>query len=244
MKIRLLILAFTFAFLGRSAFGDDALAQANQEYAAGGFHAAIDHYQRSLNEGAVNATAFYNLGNAHFRVNDFGHAILNYERALALEPHHPEAEANLRLARDKAHALELKRDALQRLTSPYTATQFALVASLVFWIAAFSLALLLLSRRRSVALSAVFLLSLLSLAACIYGLYLRETGSNGRALAIVTAKGTDARLATADSAQTVLTLPAGSEIKILNTRGDWTYAELPNDLRGWIPALNAERVRL
>ena len=60
----------------------------------------------------------------------------------------------------------------------------------------------------------------------------------------MTAKGTDARLATADNAGTVLTLPAGSEIKILSTRGDWLYAALPNDLRGWIPAKNAERVRL
>jgi hypothetical protein len=42
----------------------------------------------------------------------------------------------------------------------------------------------------------------------------------------------------------VLLLPAGSEIKILSTRGDWSYAVLPNDLRGWIPAPSAERVRL
>ena len=65
-----------------------------------------------------------------------------------------------------------------------------------------------------------------------------------RALAIVTAKNTDARLATADNSGMVLTLPAGSEIKILSARGDWIYALLPNDLRGWMPAKNAERVRL
>jgi hypothetical protein len=41
-----------------------------------------------------------------------------------------------------------------------------------------------------------------------------------------------------------LALPVGSEIKILSTRGDWIYAALPNNLRGWIPAKNAERVRL
>jgi hypothetical protein len=39
-------------------------------------------------------------------------------------------------------------------------------------------------------------------------------------------------------------LPPGSEVKILSTRGDWIYAALPNSLRGWIPAKNAERVRL
>jgi hypothetical protein len=53
-----------------------------------------------------------------------------------------------------------------------------------------------------------------------------------------------ARIATADSAQAVLALPAGSEIKVLNERGDWLYAELPNDKHGWIPRSAAERVRM
>jgi len=60
----------------------------------------------------------------------------------------------------------------------------------------------------------------------------------------VTGKDVQARLATADTANSVLALPAGSEIKVLSTRGDWIYAALPNNLRGWIPAKNAERVRL
>ena len=61
---------------------------------------------------------------------------------------------------------------------------------------------------------------------------------------IVTGEDVQARLATADTANSVLALPAGSEIKILSTRGDWMYAALPNDLRGWIQTRNAEQVRL
>jgi hypothetical protein len=57
-------------------------------------------------------------------------------------------------------------------------------------------------------------------------------------------KNTEARLATADNANTVLALPAGSEVKLLSTRGDWSYAALPNNLRGWIPTNSAELVRL
>ena len=68
--------------------------------------------------------------------------------------------------------------------------------------------------------------------------------SKGRALAIVTGKDVQARLATADTANSVLALPPGSEIKILSTRGNWVYAALPNNLRGWIPAKDTEQVRL
>ena len=75
-------------------------------------------------------------------------------------------------------------------------------------------------------------------------MYALEYGNNGNSVAIVTGKDVQARLATADTANSVLALPPGSEIKILSTRGDWVYAALPNDLRGWIPAKDAEQVRL
>jgi len=83
-----------------------------------------------------------------------------------------------------------------------------------------------------------------ALAISIFGIYTLDRGTKGHAVAIVTGKNVQARLATADTAKSVLALPPGSEIKILSTRGDWTYAALPNDLRGWIPAKDAERVRL
>jgi hypothetical protein len=101
-----------------------------------------------------------------------------------------------------------------------------------------------LRRRRSAALGAVVVLAALVCGAAIAGLYTRETGVRGRALAIVVEASVEARIATADSSATVLALPPGSEINILNSRGDWMYAALPNDLRGWIPSTAAERVRL
>jgi hypothetical protein len=64
------------------------------------------------------------------------------------------------------------------------------------------------------------------------------------AKAIVIAKDVTARVATADNANRVLALPIGSEIEVVSKRGDWIYATLPNNSRGWIPATAAESVRL
>ena len=55
----------------------------------------------------------------------------------------------------------------------------------------------------------------------VWSIYQLESGGAGRDLAIVTKTNVQARLATAESAGTVLLLPAGSEVKILSTRGDW-----------------------
>jgi tetratricopeptide (TPR) repeat protein len=219
-------------------------AKANQDYSEGHFQQAADGYQNLINSGQRSANLFYNLGNAWFRLRNFGEAILNYERALALDPHHPEAAANLLLVRDKARALELKREWLDRYVEVGTSTQYSIAASIAFWVVIFSAGLLFFSRRRSAALVSLIILSLVVFAGAVFALYSMETGRRGGALAIVTGKKIEARLATADNANSVLALPPGSEIKVLSQRGDWLYAALPNDLRGWIPATSAQLVRM
>ena len=226
------------------AADDLPFTRANQAYSEGRFQEAVEAYQKVVQSGPWSANLFYNLGNAWFRLGDFGQAILNYERARALDPHHPEASANLRLARDEARALELRKDRLERYLAIATPKQYAIAASVAFWVMLFVLTRLVLSRRRSAGQSALVALAMLVCALSIFALYTLENGTQGRALAIVTAKDIEARLATADSASSILTLPAGSEIRVLSERGEWVYAALPNDQRGWIPARAVERVRL
>ena len=235
-----LLLAITSAH----AQPGDAWTRANEEFAAGRFREALELYQSAAQAGETTAALFYNIGNTHYRLGEFGQAILNYERALAFDPYQPETQANLRLARDKARALELKRSAIERLVVRVTPTQYAITAAVGFWIAAFAVAASFWSRRCRASVLALAALGVATFVGAIVALYSLEKGADGRSLAIVTAPSIEARLATADSAGTVLVLPAGSEVKILSTRGGWSYAQLPNDLRGWIPANSAERVRL
>jgi tetratricopeptide repeat protein len=227
-----------------AASSADAISKATQEYKAGHFPEAIALYRSAVAEGHINAAVFYNLGNACFRTGDLGRAILNYERALALEPEHPEAMANLRLTRDQARALELRSDWWDNIITRASTEQYAIAAAICFWAAVFAFVAERFARRRSAVLITIVVLGLLGCAGAVGAVYRIESGPHGKALAIVTGKNVEARVATADSAGSVLALPPGSEIKILSTRGDWSYAALPNDLRGWIPAPSAEPVRL
>lgn len=227
-----------------SAQSENAIQKANAAYRAGDFRAAIESYQAAEKSGVVNAALFYDLGNAFFRAGDFGHAILNYERALALKPQHPEAAANLQMAQDKAHALELRPTWWENAAEHATRNQWTIAAAVGFWLAIFCFAGWSLARRRSLPLILGGLLALVLAVGCGAAAYGLETGRRGHALAIVTEANTQARVATADNASSVLALPAGSEITILSTRGDWIYASLPNDLRGWLPVESAQRVRM
>ena len=233
-----------FLVVSGFAQADAEFSKANQEYAQGHFKEAISGYEALVRDGQWSATVFYDLGNAYFRAGDFGRAILNYERALTLERHHPEATANLQIARDEAHALELQPSRPERYLQFASVNEYSIAAAVTFWAAVFLLVGLIFSRRRSAAITSLFVVLLLIFAGSMCAIWQLERGSKGDALAVVTGKNVQARLATADTANAVLALPPGSEIKVLSTRGDWIYAALPNNLRGWIPAKNAEQVRL
>jgi dolichol kinase len=169
-------------------------------------------------------------------------AILNYERALALDRHHPEATANLHLVRDQARALELTPSRFEGFLRSIDSASYAWTAAIAFWIAIAMLVALLF--RRSGAGFLIMVLAILLCGSALSALYLVDYGNRGRSLAIVTGRSIEARLATADNANSVLALPPGSEVKILSTRGDWTYVALPNSLRGWVPTRSVELVYL
>ena len=246
LKVYVPICAVACTFWISAAFAqtNTDFAKANEEYAQEHFKEAIAGYETLVRAGQWNANLFYDLGNAYFRTGDFGRAILNYERAIALDRHHPEATANLQIARDDARALELQPSRLERYLQFASINQYSVVAAVAFWLMIFAVAAVIFARRRSTVLVALSVCCLFVCAFAAWAIYTLEYGNGGRALAIVTGKDVQARLATADTANSVLALPPGSEIKILSTRGDWMYAALPNDLRGWIPAKDAEQVRL
>lgn len=252
MRAFFLILIATLALVanlsgaspGAARDADAIFAKANSDYAASRFPAAIEGYESLVKSGRWNATLFYDLGNAYFRQGNSGRAILNYERSLALNPNQAEARANLQLVRDQTRALELVPSWMEGHLNYLTRNQYTWLAAGAFWAAAaIFIGLYFASRRAVVWIFALILCAIISGGAA-WSVYQLEAGSAGANLAIVTKKNIQARLATAESAGAVLALPAGSEIKILSIRGEWSYAALPNDLYGWIPAQSAERIRL
>src|ERR1044071_2570908 len=150
--MKVLSVAFLFCALAAPsvfAEGDVEFAKANQEFAQGNFKEAITDYEGLIRARQWSANVFYDLGNAYFGAGDFGRAILNYKRALALERHHPEATANLQIARDEAHALELRPTWSERYLQFASVNQYSIAAAVAFWIAAFCLIALIFTRRRS-----------------------------------------------------------------------------------------------
>jgi tetratricopeptide (TPR) repeat protein len=94
----LLAPAASLAQEGSGVGAEPLFNQGNEAYSKGDFAAAQKAYQEIIDRGIHNSRVYYNLGNACFRKNEIGNAILYYEKALKLEPSDSDARENLRFA--------------------------------------------------------------------------------------------------------------------------------------------------
>lgn len=98
------ILTILFLFLATSLHAQNPetlMKQGNEAFKNADYTQAVSSYEAILNDGYENADLYYNLGNAYYRLEEFGMAILNYERALRLKPNFRDARQNLELAQSK-----------------------------------------------------------------------------------------------------------------------------------------------
>lgn len=80
--------------------GNVTKAEGDSAYVRNDFASAIQIYENLLKKGEA-AEVYYNLGNSYYKAGDIAKAILNYERALLLQPGNADIRANLEIARSK-----------------------------------------------------------------------------------------------------------------------------------------------
>lgn len=80
--------------------GNVTKAEGDSAYMQNDYASAIQIYENLLKKGEA-AEIYYNLGNSYYKADDIAKAILNYERALLLQPGNADIRANLEVARSK-----------------------------------------------------------------------------------------------------------------------------------------------
>jgi tetratricopeptide (TPR) repeat protein len=213
----------------------------NELFDQGKFSEAKQHYEKLVEAGEGSANVFYNLGNADYRLGSDGRAMLNYERALALDPRHPEALANLTLLRERSSAKLPPLPWIRKIFASQPLSVWAIAAAVTAWLTVFGIAFLATSSRLEK--GGLWLIVGIGVAGLVFAGMGVWQGLKDQDLGIITAKQTEARLAPAESAGVAEALTAGSRVRVLSERGAWIYCELPGLGRGWIPKGALERVR-
>lgn len=101
----LLVLVVWLAPAAQAATGQhlaEIFERANRANARGELAQAIEGYRRLLEAGVDDPDVYFNLATAHARAEQYGRAILHFERVLALRPGDDEAAEGLRAAEARA----------------------------------------------------------------------------------------------------------------------------------------------
>lgn len=213
----------------------DGLADARARYADGEYEQAAKLFEQVLESSAPQAAVYFELGRSFRQSGQDARAALSFRRALVLDPRFAPARAAL----EETNAdLAIPRSPLtwkQKVLDRVPMDALALGGTLLFWVAAFLLAILALRRapagRPSVVLGVLVLLlgsTALALA------WICDPRVSGRNDAIVlTTGGTTLLNAPADQSEKVAALPEGGIVKILSQRGRWFYGQTGAGQRGW-----------
>ena len=236
------ILAALVAMFGLTAWGADT-AQfdvANQLYEAGKYDEAKAAYNQMIKNGPLSANLFYDLGNTEWKLGNSGQAVADYERALELEPSHPQAKANLDFVREQTGAKVATPQWWEQALGILDTNNATLLLSVSGWVALFCLAVVLLRPAGRTGPVITLLIALLAggyAGGCLWEATTQSTK------AIVIAKTVQAREAPADVAPVADILPAGSEVLGPEVRGPWTYCTLPDGSRAWVPTEALEKLK-
>jgi tetratricopeptide (TPR) repeat protein len=213
---------------------------ANAAYEKGKYEQAKADYIQMVDSREYSAELFYNLGNAWFKLNDHGRAIINYQRALILNPGFDEAKANLQTALKIVGNDDPKtiRDSFG-----VYADFFPVVASAGFWIALFCLFGWLQKGAPYSALCgfgsiAAGILAVSSLAISIW----IGPGSKDSNRALVIESAADLKYGPAVTARPVESLQIGEPVHLISARGDWAFCRANTGNLGWIMSRKVERV--
>ena len=95
--LTLLLISVATLEVSASSFAQQADSAYNKE----NYREAISLYLESLARDGQSATVYYNLGNAYFRNDNLGKAVISYERALRINPTDADARQNLDFVRSR-----------------------------------------------------------------------------------------------------------------------------------------------
>ncbi|MDY0101946.1 MAG: tetratricopeptide repeat protein [Lentimicrobium sp.] len=224
--------------------------KANKAYMAGFYENAITIYEDILNTGQASPEIYYNLGNAYFKNDELSKAVLNYERALKLEPGNEDFRYNLMVTNNKRID---KIDDLPELfylrwwnalKFKLSVNHWAMLSMISFTLVFIVIALFLLSRtsltKRLFFYSGIVILMINILSGILAWQTHRE--SINRNTAIVFAPSLPVKSSPDDGSIDLFVIHEGLKVQIIDKIGDWNEIKINNGSKGWVKAETLERI--
>ncbi len=246
MKRYIFLLCILFAI--NSFAEDNRITVANQAYIDANYDEAIQGYNEVLNSGMESSGLYYNLGNSYYKIGNLPRAIINYERALLLNPNDKDTKYNLEMCNsqitDKLDNVgEFFLSAwFKRFMNSNKSDNWATISIICFIISLTSLSIFLLSRSRSIK-QLFFYLSILSI---VISILTFNFSSNQKSLltnrnnAIIFEASVTVKSSPSVEGTELFILHEGTKVEILESVSNWNRIQLSDGNVGWAPAQTME----
>lgn len=244
-KLKIAILSCLVFFISITSNANENTAifdTANALYSRGNYEKAIEQYENLVHKDLISFELYFNLGNAYYKTDNIGLAILNYERAKKLKSSEEDLIANLKLANQKT---EDKIDAAPQLfltewkngiVHIFSEKGWSVLCILLFSFSLLLFGLFILSYNNSLKKlgfwggSLLFIFSIITFFVAQQKYELTINSSE----AIITSPTTTVSGAPNEKGTKLFILHEGTKVNITAEEGDWTEIKIANGNVGWI----------
>ena len=233
------------------SFVDSLWNSANNAYVEGLWEDAIGGYDMIAGLGLESAALYCNTGNAYFKSGNISKAILNYERALKLDPSYEDARYNLELSNnmiqdriDPVPDFILKvwaKDLCWLMDSDGWAVAFIIMFALMLaMILLFVLSPSVAGRRTGFFTGIVFLL--LAVMSLSFSLWQKNDYMKADKAIVMRPVSSVKSSPSSEASQDLFVLHEGTKVDILDQVGSWSNVELADGRQGWIRTSDIENI--
>ncbi len=222
--------------------------EANTAYLRSDFHTADRIYRQILDRGESSAKLYYNLGNACFKEERLGEAILFYHRALRLNPSDEDTRYNLAVAEsqtvDRIETIPefFLKGWMRSIRTLISGTAWTILSLLFLALTLGAILFYLLSQRLSLRKAGFYgtLCSLLLCIACTLFAAADRNEAIDQTRAIVLSSAVSVKSSPDKSATDLFVLHEGTALCVGNQMDGWSEVTLADGKKGWLESRHIE----
>lgn len=247
---KIFLLLFTLCCTVLAVAQENAIKEAESSYRQEDYAKTIETYKDILQTYGVSAQVYYNLGNAYYKSGEIASSILNYERALLLDPGDGDIRFNLAIAKQRTtdRIEPLGRFFLvewfENVQNKFSVNAWGTIGIICFILFIFCLILFFFSkwlRMKKLGFYTGLCLLVIVVLSNVFAANQKYNLTN-RASAIVFAPTVTVKSTPDVSGTDLFVIHEGTKVFIRNTLGAWSEIELEDGNVGWLPGKDIEKI--
>ena len=249
-KILLILPVLLISLCALAAIDPQSEKQAEEFYREGKYNEAAEIYRILRAGGMESAILYYNLGNCYYKLGENTQAILNYERALLLDPSDASARYNLKMAQQ---AIVDKIEVLPELflvrwykgfVGYFSADQWGYISVTLFILFLVMAALFFYSPSVGIKKTG-FVVGIIAFFLTVGTMFFamqQDKKVTDREYAIITTPSVTVKGAPDNSGTSLFLIHEGLKVRVVGQLGDWYNIRMADGNEGWVAKGDLEKI--